>query len=69
MNDAQKQRDSYTQLIKEVFGNAKGEELMALWQDIFGDRLSYIEGVSTEEVYSREGERRFYIALKSILNS
>ena len=63
------QRDKYIQLIKEVFGNAKGEELMDIWQDVFGDRLSYIEGITTEEVLSREGERRFFISLKNIINS
>ena len=63
------QRDKYIQLIKEVFGNSKGEVLMDIWQEVFGDRLSYIEGISTEEVLSREGERRFFISLKNSINS
>jgi hypothetical protein len=61
------ERDTYVQLIKEVFSNTKGEELMDIWQTVFGDRPSYTDGTPTEEVYAREGERRFYLAIKHIL--
>ena len=63
------ERDKYTQLLKEVLGNAKGEELLDVWQEVFIDRASFVEGIPTEEVLVREGERRAFIAIKHIVNS
>jgi hemoglobin-like flavoprotein len=59
--------DKYMQLVKEVFGNAKGEELLDAWQSLYGDRPSYTDGTPTEEVYAREGERRFFLIIKGII--
>lgn len=60
-------RSQYQQLVKEVFGNDKGEKLLALWKDVYGLRPSYVEGINTEEVIAREGERRFVLVLLSIM--
>lgn len=51
--------NKYMQLIREVFGNDKGQELLNLWSEIYVSRPSYVEGISTDEVLVREGERRF----------
>ena len=64
-----KERDEYIQMLKEVFGNPKGAKLLDTWQMVFGDRPSYYEGVPQEEVYAREGERRFFLGVKNIVNS
>ena len=57
----------YVQLIREVFGNPKGEELLDMMQDIYGDRPSYIDGITVEEMVAREGERRIFLMIKEIM--
>ena len=59
----------YTELIKTVFSNQHGEELMDIWQKMYGDQISFIEGVSSEGVAHNEGYRAFYMTIKSILNN
>jgi hypothetical protein len=59
--------DKYIRLICKVFQTDQGQELMEAWQLLYGDRASYMDGIPTEEVLVREGERRFFLVLKSIL--
>jgi hypothetical protein len=59
----------YTDLVKAVFSNRHGEELMDAWQEMYGDQVSFIEGVSSEGVAHNEGYRAFYLTLKSILKN
>lgn len=49
----------YVGLVKHVFGNDKGMELLDAWRELYVERPSYIEGIDINEVLVREGERRF----------
>jgi hypothetical protein len=58
---------NYEELIKAVFSNRHGDELMALWQKMYGDSLSYVQGLSSEDVAFNEGHRALFLNIKYIL--
>jgi hypothetical protein len=55
------------QLIRAALSNSRGQELMDELQIAYGDRISYQEGLSSEDVAFREGERNFFQMLKTTL--
>jgi hypothetical protein len=57
----------YTDLVRQVFSNRAGENLMDIWQQMYGDALSYVQGVSSEDVAYNEGHRAFYLTIKNIV--
>jgi len=60
---------SYSELVQAVFSNDKGQQLMEHWQRMYGDQISFIEGVSPEGVAHNEGYRAFYLQIKGILEN
>jgi hypothetical protein len=57
----------YEDLIRTVFSNQHGEDLMAIWQRMYGDQISFVQGISNEAVAYNEGHRAFYLTIKTIL--
>jgi hypothetical protein len=57
----------YADLIKSVFANAAGEELLDVWQRMYGDRMSYVPPMESDEVAYREGERNYFLHIKQIV--
>jgi len=55
------------ELIKAVFGNAKGEELLNEWKKVYGDRISYDPSHKPEDTAYFEGQRSFYLVIEQIL--
>ena len=55
------------ELIKTVFANTHGEQLMAFWGKVYGARASYEPGQSPEQTAFNEGERAFYLNIKYLL--
>lgn len=55
------------QQVREALGNPRGDELMDELQKTYGDRISYQEGLSPEDVAFREGERSLFMTFKRIL--
>ena len=60
----------YVKVVKTVLdGDDKARELMDIWQQIYGDRPSYLDGMTRDEMLIREGERRFFLTLKEIVRT
>ena len=59
----------YDQLIKEVFSNAKGQDLLDRWQLIYGDMIPFAEGTTHAESAFRDGQRAFFLMLKGIVEN
>ena len=57
----------YQELIRRVFSNQAGEELMDRWREMFGDRRSYFPNQRPEDTAFMEGERAFYLHIKEML--
>lgn len=58
----------YQDLVKRVFSNPSGNELLNMWKLMFGTRISYSRDASSDEVAFREGERSFYQSIEDMLN-
>lgn len=58
---------SYQEAVKAVFANRAGERLMEIWQLMYGDQISYVQGVTTHDMAFNEGHRAFYLTIKTIL--
>lgn len=56
------------QLIKHVFSNDKGRELLALWGEIFNKRSTYHPGNTPQDTAYNEGLRMFYQTIQSIFD-
>ncbi|MCP3870620.1 MAG: hypothetical protein GY703_21515 [Gammaproteobacteria bacterium] len=54
-------------LIKAVFANQKGEQLLAFWEKVYGERLSYEVGNTPEQTAFNEGERAFLLSINQLL--
>ncbi len=54
-------------LIKAVFATQQGEQLLDFWEKVYGERISYMEGQDTNSMLVREGERKFYLEIKYLL--
>jgi len=54
-------------LIKTVFANQKGQELLDIWKDVYGDRLSYVAGNTSEDTAFFEGQRAVYLSIIQFL--
>jgi hypothetical protein len=63
------EESKYLQLVKAVFGNDKGRELLEAWERMYVERPSYVEGVDINEVLVREGERRFPSVIIEIMRT
>ena len=62
--------ENYVKLVKTVLdGDDKARELMDVWQQVYGDRPSYLDGMTRDEVLVREGERRFFLTLKEMVRT
>jgi ABC-type thiamine transport system substrate-binding protein len=61
--------NKYDEMILTVFSNAKGEQLLAEWQKMYGDRKSYEVGASSEYTAFQEGERSFFLHIKQTLEA
>ena len=59
----------YEELIRTVFSNQQGEKLLDIWQGMYGDSLSYVQGLSPEDVAFNEGHRAFYLIIKRSLEN
>lgn len=59
--------DPAQELIRAIFSNTQGDKLMDLWQVRYGDQLSYSPGQTPEETAFREGQRDFYLMIKTLL--
>ena len=60
----------YVKLVKTVLnGDDKARQLMDIWQQVYGDRPSYLDGMTRDEVLVREGERRFFLTLKEVVRT
>ena len=55
------------ELIKGVFANQKGEQLLDFWEVVYGQRPSYEEENTSEKTAFNEGERTFYLNIKRLL--
>lgn len=55
------------ELIKGVFSNQQGEQLMEFWQKVYGERISYERENTPEQTAFNEGERNFYLSIKQLL--
>lgn len=60
--------DAYDELLLRVFGNPNGDELLAEWQQMYGDRPSHSKDNTPEHTAFLEGERNFYTTIKARLN-
>ncbi len=54
-------------LVKVVFGNAKGDKLLAMWEKIYNERPSYVPDRPIEEAVFFEGQRSFLLTIKQLL--
>lgn len=68
MRTAKDQIPDYQDLIKRVFSNPSGNELLNFWKQMYGQRMSYVAGMSSDEVAFREGERSFYQSIEDVLD-
>ena len=59
----------YEELIRNVFSNQQGEKLLDMWQNMYGDQLSFVQGLSSEDVAFNEGHRAFYLVIKRSLEN
>ncbi len=58
-----------TELIKHVFSNDKGRELLALWDNVFTRRSSFQPDSTPEQTAFSEGTRMFYQTIRNIFDA
>ncbi len=58
---------SETELVKTVFSNPKGEELLEYWNEIYMNRTSFHPENTPEATSFNEGLRAFVLAIHSLL--
>ncbi len=56
-------------LVRDLFSNPKGEELLARWQVEYGDRISYEFNIPGRHTTYMEGERGFFLTIKYFVNT
>ncbi len=56
-------------LVRDLFSNPKGEELLARWQIEYGDRVSHSMDISGRHAGYMEGERGFFLTIKYFVNT
>ena len=59
----------FEQLVKEVFSNMKGEQLIDELNKMYVQRMSYITGNSPEETAFREGQKDIVLFLNQLLEN